>query len=329
MKFRWGIAGTGRIASDFVVALRQVPDAEVVAVCSRADSTARTFAHQRNIPRWYGSYEALANDPEIDIIYVATPHSRHRSDTEMYLRSGKHVLCEKPFAINHSEAQSMIDTALREKRFVMEAIWTRFLPVYVALGKLLDTQPLGPISKVTADFGFSAPTAADHRLNNPSLGGGALLDLGIYCLHFARFVLGGHESVTATGELSDQGVDVDSRYELSYHNGATAVLRSTTRHRTGCTATIVGEHGTIHVDRPMHNPPGFSITLNGEAERYHRFDDTGQGLRHQVFEVHRCIELGFGESPRLPHAETLSLAATMDEVRRQIGVRYATDTVAT
>ncbi|MFM7665726.1 MAG: Gfo/Idh/MocA family protein [Actinomycetota bacterium] len=329
MTFRWGIAGTGRIARDFVDGLRQVPDADVVAVCSRSESTAKQFATQRNIPRWHGSYDALAADPNVDIVYVATPNSRHRDDTEMYLRAGKHVLCEKPFALNEIEAKSMIAAARNEGRFVMEAIWSRFLPVYVALGEVLSSHPLGKITHVAADFGFDAPTERQHRLNDPALGGGAVLDLGIYCLHFARFVLGGHDSVVAEGELNDQGVDIDATYTLTYHSGATATLRSTTRHATPCTATIVGERGTIEVASRMHVSPGFTVKLHGHAEQYHRHDETGQGLRHQVFEVHRCIEQGFIESPRLTHVETLAYAATMDEIRRQLGVRYATDAPST
>ena len=329
MKFRWGIAGTGRIAGDFVNGLRQVPDAEVVAVCSRSESTAKNFALPRNIPRWHGSYEALANDPNVDVVYVATPNSRHRSDTEMFLRAGKHVLCEKPFALNEIEAKSMIATARNEQRFVMEAIWSRFLPVYVALGEVLAAQPLGKITHVEADLGFVAPTLREHRLNDPGLGGGAVLDLGIYCLHFARFVLGGHDTVIASGELNDQGVDIDATYTLHYRSGASATLRSTTRHATPCTATIVGERGNIRVAGRMHASPGFTVAIDGEPERYHRYDETGQGLRHQVFEVHRCIEQGFIESPRLTHAETLAYAATMDEIRRQLGIRYATDAPST
>ena len=327
MKFRWGIAGTGRIASDFVDGLHQLPDVEVVAVCSRNIDTAQSFATRRNIACAYGSYEALADDPLVDIVYVATPNSRHCSDTEMFLRSGKHVLCEKPFALNLQEAKSMIATSRSERRFVMEAIWSRFLPVYVALGEVLATAPLGRIEHVEADFGFLAPTNADHRLNDPALGGGALLDLGIYCLHFARFVLGGHDTVEAHGLLNNQGVDVDSTYTLHYKNRATAHLRSTTSTATPCIATIVGEHGRITVGSRMHNPPGFTVSINGQAARYHRHDENGQGLRHQVPEVHRCIEQGFIESPRLSHAETIAYATTMDEIRRQLGVRYASDTL--
>jgi predicted dehydrogenase len=329
MSFRWGIAGTGRIASDFVDGLRQVPDAEVVAVCSRSSESAREFANRRAIARAHGSYEALADDPDVDIVYVATPNSRHRSDTEMYLRAGKHVLCEKPFALNLAEAKSMVRTARDTKRFVMEAIWSRFLPVYVALGEVLQSQPLGQITRVEADFGFVAPTDARHRLNDPALGGGSVLDLGIYCLHIARFVLGGHESVHAVGELNDQGVDVDATYTLGYASGATAVLRSSLKSATPCIATITGERGTITVERRMHVSPGFTVALNDRAAVYHRHDDNGQGLRHQVFEVHRCIEQGFIESPRLTHAETLAYAETMDEIRRQLGVRYASDPTTT
>jgi predicted dehydrogenase len=329
MKFRWGVAGTGRIASDFVDGLRQVPDADVVAVCSRSSDTARGFTDRRAIPHSYGSYEALAEDPNVDIVYVATPNSRHRSDTEMYLRAGKHVLCEKPFALNKSEAKSMVRTARDSRRFVMEAIWSRFLPVYVALRNVLEARPLGRITHVEADFGFVGPTDARHRLNDPELGGGSVLDLGIYCLHFARFVLGGHDTVTASGELNDQGVDVDATYTLGYVSGATAVLRSSLKVATPCVAKIVGERGTITLAPRMHVSPGFSVALNGRAEVYHRHDETGQGLRHQVFEVHRCIEQGFIESPWLTHAETLAYSETMDEIRRQLGVRYATDSAAT
>ncbi|NCX17854.1 MAG: gfo/Idh/MocA family oxidoreductase [Actinobacteria bacterium] len=329
MSFRWGIAGTGRIASDFVDGLRQVPDAEVVAVCSRSTDSAREFANRRAIARAHGSYEALANDPNVDIVYVATPNSRHRSDTEMYLRAGKHVLCEKPFALNLAEAKSMVRTARDSKRFVMEAIWSRFLPVYASLGEVLQSQPLGRITRVEADLGFVAPTDAGHRLNDPALGGGSVLDLGIYCLHIARFVLGGHESVHAVGELNDQGVDIDATYTLGYANGATAVLRSSLKVATPCVATITGESGTITVERRMHVSPGFTVALNDRAAVYHRHDENGQGLRHQVFEVHRCIEQGFIESPRLTHAETLAYAETMDEIRRQLGVRYASDPATT
>jgi len=328
MTYRWGIAGTGRIASDFVDGLRQLPDAEVVAVCSRSADTAQKFATHRNIPTAHSSYEALASDPNVDIVYVATPNSRHRSDSEMFLHASKHVLCEKPFALNAVQAAAMIATAQSERRFIMEAIWSRFLPVYVALGEVLATQPLGRISHVAADFGFVAPTQRAHRLNDPALGGGALLDLGIYCLHFARFVLGGHDSVVAHGELNDQGVDVDATYTLTYRSGATATLRSTTKHATPCTATITGERGVIHVESRMHNPPGFRVQLHGEAERYHRHDEVGQGLRHQVHEVHRCIDNGFIESPRLTHSETLAYAQSMDDIRRQLGVRYAVDEIA-
>ncbi|MGA1426182.1 MAG: Gfo/Idh/MocA family protein [Ilumatobacteraceae bacterium] len=325
MGFRWGIAGTGRIASDFVDGLRQVPDANVVAVCSRHADTARDFAARRNIPRAHSSYAALAEDPNVDIVYVATPNSRHRDDSEMFMRAGKHVLCEKPFALNARQAESMIATARNERRFIMEAIWSRFLPVYVSLGEVLASQRLGRIHHVAADFGFVAPSQPTHRLNNPSLGGGALLDLGIYCLHLARFVLGGHDSVVAHGDLNDQGVDVDATYTLSYSSGATATLRSTTRHATPCTATITGEHGIIRLESRMHNPPGFRLQLHDEAERYHRYDEPGQGLRHQVPEVHRCIESAFIESPRLTHSETLAYARTMDDIRRQLGVRYDVD----
>ncbi len=322
---RWGIAGTGRIASDFVDGLRQVPDAEVVAVCSRSAVTAEAFARRRNIVVAHPSYEHLAADPNVDIVYVATPNSRHRSDSEMFLRAGKHVLCEKPFALNEVEAASMIATARGERRFLMEAIWSRFLPVYVSLGEVLDTRPLGRITHVSADFGFVAPTTPSHRLNDPALGGGALLDLGIYCLHFARFVLGGHDAVTATGVLNDQGVDIDASYVLTYSSGATATLRSTTVEATPCVATIVGELGSIKVESRMHHPPGYHLRIHGEFARYFRHDERGQGLRHQVFEVHRCIEQGFIESPRLTHFETLAYARTMDDIRRQLGVRYASD----
>lgn len=277
----------------------------------------------------HGSYQALADDSEIDVVYVATPHSRHQDDSELFMRAGKHVLCEKPFALNHAQALAMVRTSRETNRFIMEALWSRFLPVYTALGEVISASTLGAIARLDADFGIVAPQDPRHRLNDPTLGGGALLDLGIYCLHIARFVLGDHDTVSASAILNEQGVDVDSTYTLGYASGATARLRSTSRERTPCTATIVGEHGSVVLDRYMHHPPGFAVRLHGHAERYHRFDDHGVGLRHQVFEVHRCIEAGLIESPRLPHHETLRFAETMDEIRRQIGVQYAADSAPT
>jgi predicted dehydrogenase len=196
---RWGIAATGGIAASFAQALHETEGAELVAVCSRTQDRADAFAREHGIPRAHGSYEALAEDPEVDVVYVATPHSRHCNDAIRYLEAGKHVLCEKPLAVDQREAARMVATARANDRFLMEAIWSRFLPAYRELGRILAEGRIGEVRLVEADFGFAARFDPEHRLFAPELAGGAMLDLGIYPVQLAHLVLGPPDVVRAVG----------------------------------------------------------------------------------------------------------------------------------
>ncbi len=320
-RVRWGIAATGGIARRFATGLAETDDAVTCAVASRTAERAEAFGDEFDIPNRHASYEALAEDPDVDVVYVASPHSRHEADTLLFLEAGKHVLCEKPFALNERQAQRMIDAARARGLFVMEAIWSRFLPAYRLLGDLLAEGVIGEPLSVDADFGVKFPRDPAHRLFDLALGGGALLDLGIYPLQLASLVLDLPTDVQAVGFVGDTGVDEQVSAVLVHPSGALATVRAATRVTFACTARISGTNGSIDVPAFMHCPQSLTVTTIAGIE--HRDAPiVGEGLRYQVAEVHRCLREGELESPAIPLAETLSLARTMDRIRAQIGVRY-------
>jgi predicted dehydrogenase len=320
-QLRWGIAATGGIAQRFAEGLAQTDDAVTVAVASRTAERAEEFGAQFDIPRRHGSYESLAADPDVDIVYVASPHSRHESDTLLFLEAGKHVLCEKPFALNEAQARRMIDTARERDLFVMEAIWSRFLPAYTLLGELLAEGVIGDLVSIDADFGIRFPHDPLHRLFDLALGGGALLDLGIYPLQLAALVLGPPRDVHAVAQLGESGADEHVAAVIEHEQGALSTIRAATQVTLACTARISGTHGAIDLPAFMHCPDSLTVTtIRGVEVR--ETPIIGEGLRYQVAEVHRCVADGAVESPVIPHAETLRLAQTMDRIRAQIGVRY-------
>jgi predicted dehydrogenase len=320
-RIRWGIAATGGIAQRFATGLAETDDAETVAVASRTAERAEEFGAEFAIPHRHASYEALAADPDVDVVYVASPHSRHEADTLLFLEAGKHVLCEKPFALNEPQAQRMIDTARERGLFVMEAIWSRFLPAYELLGQLLADRVVGEVVSVDADFGIRFPFDPLHRLFDLALGGGALLDLGIYPLQLATLVLGPPRDVHAVAQIGESGVDEHVAAVIAHDGGALSTIRAATRVTLACTARISGTDGVIDLPIFMHCPSSLTVTTVAGVD-VHDVPIVGEGLRHQVAEVHRCVRAGELESPVIPHAETLRLAHTMDRIRAQIGVRY-------
>jgi predicted dehydrogenase len=320
-RIRWGIAATGGIARQFANGLSQTDDAETVAVASRTAERADEFGAEFDVPHRHASYEALAADPDVDVVYVASPHARHESDTLLFLEAGKHVLCEKPFALNAAQAQRMVDTARERELFVMEAIWSRFLPAYQLLGELLADGIIGEVEHVDADFAIRFPFDAAHRLFDLALGGGALLDLGIYPLQLASLVLGAPTEVQAMGRIGETGADEHVAAVLRYESGALATVRTATRLTMSCTARISGTDGAIDLPAFMHCPGSLTVTSAAGIE-VHEVPIVGEGLRYQVAEVHRCVRAGEIESPVVSHGETSRLASTMDEIRAQVGVRY-------
>ena len=320
-RIRWGIAATGGIAARFARSMPKTYGGVMVAVASRTEERARLFADEFDIPRAHGSYEALASDPEVDAVYVASPHSRHSSDCILYLEAGKHVLGEKPFTLNAAQARRVLAVARRNDRFVMEAMWSRFLPAYVALAELLADGRIGVPLLVEADFGFRRDIDPAHRLFDLAQGGGALLDLGIYPAQLSTLVLGSPERILASGNVGSTGVDEDVVAVLHHPAGAISVLKASIRTNQRCSARIAGTEGVIDIPAFMHCPHKLVVTTSAGSEVIDRRWE-GDGLQSEIDEVHRCLTLGLRESPTMPLAETILLQEIMDQIRHQIGVVY-------
>ncbi|GAB2621060.1 Gfo/Idh/MocA family oxidoreductase [Streptomyces capparidis] len=322
---RWGILATGGIAAAFTEDLRLLPDAEVVAVGSRSAESAHRFAKTHGIPRAHGSWAELAADPEVDVVYVATPHSAHHAATELLLRAGKAVLCEKPFTLNTRQAREL--TALADERglFLMEAMWTRVNPVIRRMAELIADGAVGEVRAVHADFGFAAPAEATHRLRDPHQGGGALLDLGVYPVSFAHFVLGAPAHIAAWARLSPQGVDENTGILLGYDSGAVATLTCSIVAGTPVVAAVSGTAGRIELPHGFFHPDGFVLHRLGREPEHVRVpggEESGNGYTHEAVEVMRCLRAGRTQSPLVPLADTLAVMETLDAVRERIGVRY-------
>jgi predicted dehydrogenase len=317
---RWGVAGPGGIATGFAEAMRLEEGGEIVAVASRSMERADAFADRFGVARRYDDYDALAADAGVDAVYVATPHSRHEADTLAFLAGGKHVLCEKPMALNAAQVRRMVDAARQRRLFLMEAIWSRFLPSYRVLGDVLRSGRIGEPVLVEADFGFQMPFDPSHRLFDPAQGGGALLDLGIYPIQLCTLVLGPAERVVADGVLGETGVDEVVAAVLHHGDGKLGVIKAAVRANLSCTARIAGTEGTIEIPAFMHTPMDLTVLAGGHRET---IDATHEhGLRFEIAEVHRCLAAGLLESPDITLDESIALATVMDDIRGQLGVVY-------
>jgi len=321
-EFRWGIIGTGGIAKAFARDLSYFNSHIVQAIGSRSLEKASDFALEFPGCTAYGSYAELVVDPMIDAVYIATPHPLHVSNTILALNAGKPVLCEKPFAVNAMQAQEMVDTAQANNVALLEAMWTRFLPHITQVRELLNSGVIGQVVCIEADHGQYLIDHENPRLTEPSLAGGALLDLGIYPVSFAHMVLGAPARITATGVLMKTGVDSQTSAILDYENGAQAVLTTTLTTNTPCRATIAGTLGRIEIDRTFYNPANMRvILLDGTTTE---FPNTykGHGLREEAAELERMVRNAEIESPLLTHKMSIEVMQTLDEIRNQIGLRY-------
>ncbi|MEU0114002.1 Gfo/Idh/MocA family oxidoreductase [Streptomyces bobili] len=322
---RWGILATGGIAAAFTADLIDLPDAEVVAVASRTETSARAFAERFGIPRAYGDWETLAKDADIDVVYVATPHSAHRDAAGLCLEAGRNVLCEKAFTLNLREATELVALARDNDRFLMEAMWMYCNPVIRRLKALVDDGAIGEVRTVQADFGLEGPFPPSHRLRDPAQGGGALLDLGVYPVSFAHLLLGEPTSVSAQAVISAEGVDLQTVAALSWDSGALAALHCSLVGGTGVTASVTGTRGRIDIPAGFFHPDRFVLHRAGRDPEEFTADPADgprTTMRHEAREVMRAVRAGETESPLVPLDGTLAVMRTLDTVRERIGVRY-------
>ncbi|WLQ43396.1 Gfo/Idh/MocA family oxidoreductase [Streptomyces laculatispora] len=325
---RWGVLATGGIAAAFTADLLTMPDAEVVAVASRTDTSAKAFAERFAIPRAYGSWAGLVADDEVDVVYVATPHSAHREAATLALEAGKHVLCEKAFTLNESEALDLVKLARDRGLFLMEAMWTYCNPVIRRMTELVRDGAIGEIRTVQADFGFTGDFGAGHRLRDPALGGGALLDLGVYPVSFAQLLLGEPDRVQADALLSPEGVDLNTGMLLGWDSGATALLACSIVGHHPTAATVIGTAGRIDFPDSFFYPQRF-VLHRADREPEEITSGPGpqglSGMQFEAAEVMRAIRAGETESPLVPLDGSLAVMRTLDAVRERIGVRYPAD----
>lgn len=327
-RVRWGVLATGGIAASFTANLLDMPDAEVVAVASRSDASAKAFAERFGIPRAYGDWSSLAEDEDVDVAYVATPHSAHRAAAGLCLEAGRAVLCEKAFTLNSREAEELVTLARSRGLFLMEAMWMYCHPLIRRLKALVDDGAIGEVRTVQADFGLAGPFPPAHRLRDPAQGGGALLDLGVYPVSFAHLILGEPSEVTARATLSDEGVDLRTGMLLSWENGAHALLNCSIDAGTPVTASITGSKGRIDIPHGFFYPDRFVLHRDGrEPQEFTAEPGDGprDSLRHEAGEVMHRVRAGDTESPLVPLAGSLAVMRTLDSVRERIGVRYPSE----
>jgi predicted dehydrogenase len=320
---RWGIIGTGGIATALANDLRLMPDASLVAVGSRSQSTADEFGARFDVPHRHSTYDDLVNDPDVDAVYVGTPHPGHHNAALSAINAGKAVLVEKPFTMNAKEASALIDAARSRGVFLMEAMWARFLPHMVRVRELLTARALGDVRVVIADHNQWFARNPSHRLFDPALGGGALLDLGIYPVSFASMVFGTPTRVTAVSDRAFTGVDAATSAILQYDDGAHSVVTTSLEVAGPNRAVIVGTEARIEIDAVFYAPTTFSL-IGRDGTVIERFDEPheGRGMQFEVAEVMQGMRAGKLESDVLPLDETLAIMDTLDEIRRQIGLVY-------
>lgn len=317
---RWGILGTGKIARAFATALQETPGAVLAAVASRNAASAQAFADQFGAGAAFGSYESLAAAPGIDIVYIATPHPMHAANAMLLLNGGKAVLCEKPFTMNRREAEQVVALAREKQLFLMEAMWTRFMPALAEVRRIIASGEIGKVRHVSADFGFSATTDPAHRVNNPDLGGGALLDLGIYPLSISTALLGPVKSVVAQAEMGPTGVDIQTGFLLRHEGGGVSACSCSLTANTPVELSVSGELGFVRMNTQFHRATTVTVNARTIETPY-----LGNGYVHEAIEAGRCLRAGLIESPGMTHDETLSLMGVLDEIRAQIGLRYPAD----
>lgn len=321
----WGIIGLGKIAHKFAKDLALLDGAKLHAVASRSPERSKAFAEEYHVPNYYDSYQAMMDCPDLDVIYIATPHTLHYENTMLCIKAGKAVLCEKPFAMNLREAQAMVNAAREHHVFLMEAMWTRFMPTIRKVLEIIEKGEIGEVVSVKADFGFNAPFDPQSRIYNPALGGGSLLDIGIYPVFLAQLLLGKPRQIKALANLGATGVDEDLGVLFQYDNGKLAHLHSSVIAKTKTEAFIYCTKGTIHLHPRWHEPTRLTLQRYGEPAEAFTFEYQGNGYYLEALEVMHCLQNNKKESEWLPLSFTLDVMETLDRIRKEAGIIYAQD----
>lgn len=324
-KVRWGIIGLGKIANKFASDMLRVEGAILQGVASRDIEKARQFGQKYQSVNHYGSYEDLANDPTIDVIYVATPHVFHFENTMLCLERGKSVLCEKPMGMNVEEVSTMIAKAKSRNLFLMEGLWTRFIPATEKLIQLLNDKIIGELISVHADFGFKGDFNLQSRVYNKSLGGGSLLDIGIYPIYLSLLALGIPSRIKATARMMETDVDSFCAMLFDYDNSAKAVLECTFESDTPTEAYIYGSTGSLKMHNRFHHTQKITWYQGKDVKQVFELPYEGNGYGYEIEEANRCVKNRSIESQKLSHQMSVNLATVMDTVRKEIGLIYPGD----
>jgi scyllo-inositol 2-dehydrogenase (NADP+) len=321
-KIKWGILSTGRIAKIFAEGLKYVENAELFAVGSRNIESAKQFATNFNVPKAYGSYQELVKDPDVDVIYVATPHNLHCENTLMALEHNKHVLCEKPLGVNGKEVRRMMSQAKEKNLFLMEALWSRFLPNIIKTKKMIDAGEIGKIKLLTVYFAFRSMNGPEHKQFNRDLCGGSLLDIGIYNVFLTLFLLGSPKGFKAMAGIGKTEVDDTCSITFQYEEDTIAVTYSSYMANTPTVAEIHGETGKIFLEDRYFRPGKVKLTRNNGEEKLLSFDFKGNGYNYEAEEVVKCIQAGKTESDKMSWKKSLELHDMLDSIRKECGIVY-------
>ncbi len=320
--YKWGIIGPGRIAEKFAAALAAVPGAALHAVASRTIEKAKQFAQKYQAPVFYDNYESLAEDDEVDVIYIATPHTFHQAHALLCLKKKKAVLCEKPMSVNYASTLEMVNTARQNNVFLMEAMWTRFLPIINKTLQLIESGEVGELKYLRADFGFAAPVDAGSRLYDLKLGGGSLLDVGIYPLFLALLIFGKPDEIKAFAHVASTGADETTNALLFYKDGRMANVLSSINAQTPLTAEITGTEGTIILDRPWYKGTVIQVRKKDLITDTFSLPYGDNGFEYQIREVQECLQKKLTESPLMPLDFSLLLSHTLENINNLSAIVY-------
>lgn len=320
--YKWGIIGPGKIANKFAAALQLTDRGELAAVASRNPERAKGFADKYNCSTIYTDYAELVKDPSIDAIYIATPHAFHLEQVTLCLAHKKAVLCEKPMTLSANQTKTLLELAEKQQTFLMEALWARFTPMTEKILDFIASDTIGEVQYIKADFGFPAPPNPEGRLFNPDLGGGSLLDVGIYPLFLCTLLMGIPESITAQGNLSERGIDLDCQAILSYKDTKSAIIASSISYQMPITAEIVGTKGQIRIPCPWYKNHWFELSTSHNHWEKIELPEMDNGFEYEINEVAECLDQGKKQSDRWPVTTSHQVAEIMDEIKNQLGVKY-------